>query len=151
MATFRKRPRFRSIVILASLVLIAAGGVCQGWWPYGLSYSGWAPGLFARSSDLERLPYYSLFPPVYYSHPVPRTYGYNPFAHLPELKTILEIQHASPQVVTNPYVRSTAGREVFGDSRADGPLLVRNPFVDRVEKTALDKCGEIANLAAPSK
>lgn len=145
MTTFRKKSTLRPIAILAALILAAAGGVCQGWWPYGgWSSGGWFPGCFPRSSDLEQLPHYALFPPVYYSHPVPRTYGHNPFANLPELKTILEIQSVGPALVRNPWVRSAA------EPSADGPLVVRNPFVDR-GKTGLDKRGEFATLAAPSK
>ena len=30
------------------------------------------------------VPHFAAFPPVYYSEPVPRTYGYSPFAYRPE-------------------------------------------------------------------
>jgi hypothetical protein len=151
MTTPRRKPIIRPIPILAVLTLLAVGSVCQGWWPYGgLPSAGWFPGCFPRSSDLERLPHYTLFPPVYYSHPVPRTYGYNPFASLPELKTILEIDSGGPMIVRNPCTRSAAGSEASLESSANGPLVVRNPFVDR-DKTDLDKHRKFATLAAPSK
>src|SRR5436305_2234169 len=35
----------------------------------------------------NNLPYFALHPPVYYSYPVPRTYGYSPFAYGPEVMT----------------------------------------------------------------
>src|ERR1700742_789907 len=36
---------------------------------------------------LNNVPYYALHPPVYYSYPVPRTYGYSPFAYPPSVMT----------------------------------------------------------------
>lgn len=151
MKTVRKQTPFCWIAVLGSMILIVPSGVCHGGWPYSWSYTGWGPGWFSRWSDVERLPHYALFPPVYYSHPEPRTYGYSPFASFPELKTVVEVQPAEPLLVRNSHVRSASGTEIGGEAFPDGPLVVRNPFVDRTEKTGLDKCARIATLAAPSK
>lgn len=150
MTTFRRKSTFRPIAILAALMLVAAGDVCQGWWPYGgWSSAGWFPGCFPRSSDFERLPYYALFPPVYYSHPVPRTYGYSPFANLPELKTIVEIQSTGPMVVRNPCFRSATGNEISAGLSAEGPLVVRNPFVDHGKTGHGSKRGQSPSETGP--
>ena len=124
-------------ILFFSVVLIAAGGVCQAWWPYAGSYSGWFPGFFPGASHLERLPHYSLFPPVHYSHAVPRPYGYSPFASLPELP-IFESRPIQPLVVRNPYVASPAGAEVAEIATTGGTLIVRNPFVKRAAEATHD-------------
>jgi hypothetical protein len=120
--------------ILALAVVFAAKGVCQAWWPSAWGNSGWLGGYSPWLSDLERLPYFALHPPVYYSHPVPRTYGYTPFASLPDL-TIFEARQADPVTIRNPYVASSgAAAEAIAASGA--PLVVRNPFVDRPAKAS---------------
>ncbi len=46
---------------------------------------------------LDNVPYFALHPPVYYSYPVPRTYGYSPFAYPPGVMTP---ESAAPEPVT---------------------------------------------------
>ena len=54
-------------------------------WFYG-GYNFWDAGrLYGVLAD--NVPYYSAFPPVYYSVPVARTYGYSPFAYPPGTMT----------------------------------------------------------------
>ena len=43
--------------------------------------------LRATRDDNYRIPYYALYPPVYYSYPVARPYGYSPFAYPPGTMT----------------------------------------------------------------
>lgn len=52
--------------------------------------------------DQDRLPYFSLHPPVYYSRPIPRTYGYSPFAY-PGIVRTPDLPVGEPQIVVNPY------------------------------------------------
>lgn len=56
--------------------------------------------------DQDRLPYFALHPPVYYSRAVPRTFGYSPFAYpgwvpTPALPTV------GPEMVVNPYLEQS--------------------------------------------
>lgn len=115
---------------LALAVALAAKGACLAWWPSDWNSLGWG-GYGPWISDLERLPYFSLHPPVYYSRPVPRAYGDTPFANLPDLT--LSIQ-AQPRTVPNPYVTSSPPT-VVGATVGPTPLIVRNPFVDRPGKS----------------
>ncbi|MBA4017349.1 MAG: hypothetical protein C0483_09260 [Pirellula sp.] len=91
--------------LLLSLValLVAAGSAAEadaqwGWQGY--------PQFYGRNVytvyDQDRLPYFSLHPPVYYSRPVPRTYGYSPFAYPGIVKTP-DLPVGEPQIVVNPY------------------------------------------------
>lgn len=137
--------------ILVAVLMCAIGGTSLGWWPFGgWGQLGWAPGVPLQSSNLERLPHFSLFPPVYYSHPVRHPYGYSPFARFPELTSIWEVRSAGPLTVRNPFL-SKLIPHLQEDAPASGPLVVKNPFFERKDKTGLDKPGEIATLTAPSK
>jgi hypothetical protein len=86
----------------------------------------------------QNVPYYSAFPPVYYSLPVPRSYGYSPFAYPPGTMTPEVVETASAQEIVNPYVVPTSadGEKVkieedrVTDNRVDSAVLtVSNPFV----------------------
>jgi hypothetical protein len=108
----------------------------------GFGY-GWGYGMMYQSMAY-RVPYFAAFPPVYYSYPVPRTYGYSPFAYPPHVMTP-DVVLPSPQVFSNPYVpvepvtpakppqdRATA-------TERPGPLVVVNPFVAAVAVAKTDR------------
>jgi hypothetical protein len=104
----------------------------------GLFDSGWGWGW--DLADLYRelyknLPHFSLHPPVYYSHPVPRTYGYSPFAYPPGVMTP-EVGQVQPLEIINPHVPNTQQKaaSVEKDRTAathvqPEPLVIINPFV----------------------
>jgi hypothetical protein len=69
----------------------------------GQPFYGWgAP--FGQNSiyTMRRIPYYSQHPPVYYSRPVPRTYGYSPYAYPPGVMT--PDLAPEPELTVNPYI-----------------------------------------------
>jgi hypothetical protein len=85
----------------------------------------------------NNLPYFALHPPVYYSCPVPRTYGYSPFAYPPGVMTPEFAGAAGPLEIINPHVDSTeakpttstkSDRSAATSARVE-PLVVINPFV----------------------
>ncbi len=115
---------------------------------YG-GYGGWgygSSGLYTQYS----IPYFALHPPVYYSYPVPRTYGYSPWAYPPGVMTP-EIEVAGPQNMLNPHVpgaektKPTANRVTSrGNTEATNaqvaapvPQVVINPYVN--DKLAGDR------------
>jgi hypothetical protein len=75
--------------LLACVVVLAFGAdTChgQGCAPGAYSYLyAYYPGIYgAYSRGLQRdIPHFAAFPPVYYSHVVPRPYGYSPYAYVP--------------------------------------------------------------------
>ncbi len=111
------------------------GGLCG----YGL-YGGWWPGLYLQ----EDLPYFALFPPVYYSHPIPRPYGFSPFAYPPGTVTP-EVVRVQPLMVANPFVPQLAAIE--RPTKTTGPLRIRNPYVAQPE-TGLAASSGLADLPA---
>ena len=114
------------------------------WW-HG---AGVGIGGLYRSLDYpteRRVPYFAAHPPVYYSQPVPRTYGYSPFAYTPDTRTP-DVIPAQPVEIVNPYVKPSsaatdapkaaekpsAGNRTISTADAaepTGPLTIINPFV----------------------
>lgn len=107
-------------------LLVAVSTAQADWGCYGPAYNQYGR---------DTVPYYSLYPPVYYSYPVPRTYGYSPFAYPPGTMTPeLQIQEIpAPKVMSNPYFKSDAEPTV----RATGyrGKVIVNPYFDVVEKS----------------
>jgi hypothetical protein len=111
------------------------GGNC-GWYPYPYLYS---PSFNRYFPSDRQIPYFSEFPPVYYSYPVARTYGLSPFAYPP---TFTPYEESVPVTVTNPHVetkptatKKRADRSVAAP-RNPTPLVVMNPFVPMDESLA---------------
>lgn len=85
----------------------------------------------------NNLPFYALHPPVYYSYPVPRTYGYSPFAYPPYVMTPEFAAASEPLEIINPHVegteakptKSTKSDRSAATSARVKPLVVMNPFV----------------------
>lgn len=82
------------------------------------------------------VPYFAAYPPVYYSYPVPRTYGYSPFAYPPGVMTPEIVGEPQPLEIINPHVpqkNETPARDVSDRSvdagREPEPLVILNPYV----------------------
>lgn len=136
------------LVVAATVGGLTAPTAADAYWGDG---AGIGIGGLYRSLDYpteRRVPYFAAHPPVYYSQPVPRTYGYSPFAYTPDTRTPDVVPVAStPVTIANPYVRSsnnapatnapkqrTAKSRTISNSEkkapaATGPLMIVNPFV----------------------
>jgi len=85
----------------------------------------------------QNVPYFAAFPPVYYSAPVPRTYGYSPFAYPPGVRTPDLPAAVVAQEILNPYVPvSTESEKIDQVTQASEvprsstqPLAIVNPYV----------------------
>ena len=86
---------------------------------------------FQSLYGMEHVPYNALHPPVYYSYPIPRSYGYSPFAYPPGTRTPeIEIELAESEVMVNPYVPQTEKPAAATlDKTTQAPLRINNPFV----------------------
>jgi hypothetical protein len=91
----------------------------MNWWG-GVSY-----GLVHR----EEIPFYALYPPVYYSQPVPRTYGYSPFAY-PGWVMTPEVVDEKPTTIINPHVPQPDAEEKPTALRVTSNVqVIANPYV----------------------
>jgi hypothetical protein len=123
------------MLIVAVLVVLcvspslshAANGFCgYGWGGWG--YTGYTA---------EYVPYYAMHPPVYYSYPVPRAYGWSPFAYPPGTMTPEILGKIETQEMINPHVpqkdspsaRPTSNKTTANEPTGPIPQVVINPFV----------------------
>ena len=103
---------------------------------------------------MEHVPYYALHPPVYYSYPLPRSYGYSPFAYPPGTRTPeIEIEFAEPEVMVNPYVPQTEKPAAATlDKTTQAPLRINNPFVNQpAREVAGTRPGTVQVAHSPEK
>ncbi len=103
---------------------------------HGLGYGGYgAYGIGELYHVLsQNVPHYAAFPPVYYSAPIPRTYGHSPFAYPPGTRTP-EIVAAAPLEITNPHIRASVTAPAEDNDKTTQlenrqiPLTILNPYV----------------------
>jgi hypothetical protein len=125
------------LAILGTMAVSAISTTAQAQGPYcgGYGYCGinFPFGLYGRR--VEDVPYFSMFPPVYYSMPVPRSYGWSPFAYPPGTMTP-EVEPPAPQDMINPYVpqsdESKPAKPIAAHTasyRVRAPQVLLNPFV----------------------
>ena len=103
----------------------------------GYGGCGWYPFFnnAYQNANWDPPPFYAIFPPVYYSYAVPRTYGYSPFAYPPGVMTP-DVTVTGPLSIENPYVpksstvkpKGASDRVAVADPK---PLVIDNPFVAR--------------------
>ena len=119
-----KRPILVGLVGMV-MVLGACRANGQGWgvFPYAPACWGYGyPSVYAT----ESVPYYALYPPVYYSYRVARTYGYSPFAYPPGVLT--PGSEPPRAMVQNVYPSATGETE---SQQGPQPLKIDNPFVEQ--------------------
>jgi hypothetical protein len=102
------------------------------------SEPGWGCGApfyypFYAQYGREHIPYFALHPPVYYSHWIPRTYGYSPFAYpfgspTPEIvpETPKPEKKPEPKTTLNPYAKQVSHAEHAAQAE---PKVIYNPYV----------------------
>ena len=110
----------------------AQGPYCGGGLGYGCGIN-FPYGLYG--SRVNDVPYFAMFPPVYYSAPVPRTYGWSPFAYPPGTMTP-ELEAPVPEEIINPYVPQNKDQKETKPTahgvaahRGPTPQVMINPFV----------------------
>lgn len=130
--------------------MVLAGFVASLGWSSALAQApdgcwgggGWGFGYWPQYSfySTESVPYFSLHPPVYYSYPVPRTYGYSPFAYPPGVMTPEVVRMPVEQTLINPFVPAEPAKATSEPERtAQRVKVLINPFVTKVDEPALAK------------
>ena len=117
------------VVLLGMLVVAGTNAVSgQDWggFPCAPPFGGYP---YQNIYSTESVPYYSLYPPVYYSYRVARTYGYSPFAYPPGVLTPGS-EPPRGAAVQNVYT-TTEGAETSELQHGRPPLRIDNPFVQQ--------------------
>ncbi len=124
----------RQVLFTLFVLAVTAAGVSVAsaqhpygypWWSYG-----YGPGRLYRHANARVLPYFALYPPVYYSHSVPRPYGYSPFALPPGMtpaEGIVQPQPKSKEIV-NPYYKPPKKKERTQDQATQTARWIVNPY-----------------------
>jgi hypothetical protein len=100
------RSLFRVCLLIGGLALIAfAAPSARAQSPCGCGYSyGWGSSGYDWRASARIIPYFAEHPPVYYSYPVARPYGYSPYALPPGvLPAELQVAPPKPEEIVNPY------------------------------------------------
>ena len=140
--------RRASLWIGCGVLLAASLQASQASAQIGIGPGAYGMGFYNFNNSLSdsyyRVPYYSLYPPVYYSHPVARPYGYSPFAYPPGTITPAVAPQVAAVEYINPFVRqngvdsTSQPKEVdssaapVDDKSASMPRTYLNPFVQPV-------------------
>ncbi|MDH3717457.1 MAG: hypothetical protein OES79_04990 [Planctomycetota bacterium] len=145
---------FRAAVILCAagcLTFVAGEAQAQNGVGCGNGYcgDGYYYGFYRRrlNSDFQLPPYFAQFPPVYYSGPpIPRTYGWSPFALRPTEYDYIPQLKAKPVMMHNPYVTEAgeAEEKKTDDKTAAAAKVIINPYIQddlpvRVARHALQR------------
>ena len=78
----------------------------------------------------DQPPFYALYPPVYYSRPMSRAYGFSPFAYPPGYSTP-QNYFTSPMGLQTSAIYDTNAPAPMANTvaQAPTPLVIENPFV----------------------
>ena len=104
-----------------------AGGFGYGAHVWGSPYPADLTDLYAVGA-IPLPPYFALHPPVYYEMPIPRTYGYSPWAYPPYVSTP-EIVEPGPEIIQNKFVPQPSKGKSEKPKIVSAPLKIRNPYV----------------------
>jgi hypothetical protein len=126
----------------AAALLLAVPASANACWPhYGACGAPWSQAYGYTSNYggyIPAPPYYSVFPPVYYSaHVTKRHYGASPYAWQAGMQPVAHVRHSpmaappAPMMIENPYVKGARGTSLPADEvkLEVQPLRIDNPFV----------------------
>ena len=114
-----------SPALVVAVLLFGFDAAAQAQWGFGgYGFGGGGGGAWVNGTyTMDPPPYFSIFPPVYYSHVTPRPYGFSPYAYPGFMPTPERIRMPS-----TPYVpRRQAKPTPASTNTARGPII-KNPF-----------------------
>lgn len=121
--------------VAVAALAVALPSRAEAGYPYPMGY-GFGCGASWGFYTQDYIPYFARHPPVYYSFPVRRTYGYSPWAYPPGVLT--PEYRLRPETTSNPYVprQVTPSSAPAAESRTARvePLRIRNPYVEAVDE-----------------
>ena len=124
----------RFSVLVAAVALAAglgfgAGSAQAQYFGYGYGWAG-GTGPYNLYTNGDTPPFYALYPPVYYSRPYARSYGFSPFAYPPGFTTPQNMVSAAQGVQTSEIYDSNAPLPATNVAvSTPTPLVIENPFV----------------------
>lgn len=125
----------------SAVLLLANADNAQAQLYSGSQAYGYGYGILSSPYALSRVPeppYFALHPPVYYSQPVARTYGYSPFAYPGSVRTPdVHVEMPAAKMLKNPHVTPTTAKPKktldLNLTKVIEPMEVLNPFVNQAK------------------
>ncbi len=137
-------------LILVAIVFAAAAATTQTSHAQdGLFFPWYNYNFRSYRANNPSLPYFALYPPVYYSQPVARPYGYSPFALPPGVPPVEKIPAPKDadkaKEIVNPFFKPDEPQENADDGKtASHPPVIRNPYFPSGDVAAQKRLLEIA-------
>lgn len=127
-----KLPRILGLLLCAATVCGTAPSESQAqtlgiYGSHGFAGPGWF-GYFGSPYSTGRIPtppYFAIHPPVYYSVPVARTYGYSPYAYPGTVQTP---EVVLPEMIENPHVEQLPETEPAANVKVVKYQMIHNPY-----------------------
>ena len=137
-----------SLILAVAAAASLAGSSAKAQYFGGCGFGGYGYGMPYNVYGQDSIPYFALYPPVYYSHPVPRPYGFSPFAYPPGVTTPNGVAYYSG-TVPNRQARYRVKPQTTVGKTAAAPLVIENPFVRKAGQVAGKSSGKSSGKASP--
>lgn len=143
----RSLPRIALMTIIAAASVFVSGNVLAQA-PGCCSPDAYGPYGVLRRANRRVIPYFAEHPPVYYSYPVARPYGFSPYALPPGVLPVEMNVAPKPQEIINPYFQPQ------GDDDSEASDETTTTTSDRTAATILNPLVQAARagvLAAAAR
>ena len=137
------------LAVAATASLAGSSAKAQFFGGCGFGGYGFGSGIPYSVNVQDSPPYFAMYPPVYYSHPVPRPYGFSPFAYPPGMATPNGVVLYSSTVMPNRQARHRVKPQTTVGKTAAAPLVIENPFVRKEGQLAAKASVKPSGKAAP--
>jgi hypothetical protein len=122
-----------TVAVAAAASLAGSSAMAQYFGGYG--FGGYGYGIPYNVYGQQSIPYFALYPPVYYSHPVARPYGFSPFAYPPGITTPNGVAYYSGAVYSR-QARYRVKPQTTAGKTAAAPLVIENPYFHKEGQVA---------------
>jgi hypothetical protein len=129
------------LILCCILCLISCQSASAGYYDFCSPWAGYGYGGYYRTGySLDYPPYFAMHPPVYYSYPIPRTYGDSPFPYPPGLTAFqADSTLPQPQIIKNEHVDDGNPSNDQQQYQTRMPLRIHNPFVEQSDDSNMSK------------
>ena len=131
-----------SLIVAVAAAASLAGASAKAQYFGGFGYGGgYGSGMPYNVYGQDSIPYFALYPPVYYSHPVPRPYGFSPFAYPPGVTTPNGGAYYSG-TVNSRQTRYRVNPKTTVGKTAAAPVVIENPYFHKEGQVAAQPAGQ---------
>ena len=138
-----------TLAVAAAASLAGSGAKAQYFGGCGFGGYGYGYGIPYNVYGQDSIPYFALYPPVYYSHPVARPYGFSPFAYPPGVTTPNGVAYYSSSAMPSRQARYRVKPQTTVGKTAAAPVVIENPYFHKEGQVAAQAPGKSSRKSAP--